>query len=56
MPEFVVANLSTILVGAAVAALLAAVAVKLILDKKKGKSSCGCNCDQCPGAGLCHPK
>ena len=51
---FLKANGGTIAVGLAVAALLFAVARKLILDRRQGKSSCGCNCANCPSAGRCH--
>lgn len=56
MLDFLVSNGSTILVGGLVAALMLAVAVKMIKDKKKGKSSCGCHCADCPSVGMCHPK
>lgn len=56
MFNVIVSNLSTILVGGLVAALLVLVAVKMIQNKKKGKSSCGCQCAGCPNAGACHPK
>lgn len=35
-------------------AVLAAIIVKLIRDKHRGKSSCGCGCSGCPNASLCH--
>ncbi|MEF9939884.1 MAG: FeoB-associated Cys-rich membrane protein [Clostridium sp.] len=54
MFDFFVNNLSTIIVGILVAALLLAVVIKMIKDKKQGKSSCGCHCSGCPGAGTCH--
>ncbi len=56
MFDFIINNLSTILVGAAVAAMLAGIAVKMYRDKKRGKSACGCNCANCPSAGMCHTK
>ena len=27
---------------------------KMISDKRKGKSSCGCNCASCPSGSMCH--
>lgn len=48
------ANGGTIAVGLAVAALLLAVARKLLRDRRQGRSSCGCNCAHCPSAGRCH--
>lgn len=56
MLEFIIGHLSTIIVGAVVALGLGAVVWKLVSDKKKGKSACGCNCADCPSAGLCHTK
>ncbi len=49
-------NLATILVLAVVIAVCAAIIIKLIRDKKQGKSncSCGCGCSGCPSAGICH--
>lgn len=46
--------MGTIIVGAAVAAIIAAVVIKLVKDRKKGKSSCGCGCANCAMAGKCH--
>ncbi len=46
-------NLATALVGLVVLAVLAAVAVSLVRGRKKG--GCGCGCEHCAGAGLCHP-
>ncbi len=51
---FLKMNLGTIAVGIAVLALLAAVARKMLRDRKQGRTSCGCNCAHCPSAGMCH--
>lgn len=56
MLEFILDNLSTIVVGGLVIILVSAVAVKMLRDKKKGKGSCGCACTNCPSAGMCHTK
>jgi predicted permease len=53
MLNYIAANLATILVGAVVLAIVAAVVVKLIRDKKRNKSSCGCGCSGCPNAQSC---
>jgi len=53
MLEFIKGNVATILVGAVVFALFAAVMVKLIRDKLNHKSSCA-GCAGCPSAGMCH--
>ncbi len=52
--DFIVNNIGSVAVGLAVAALVVLLSYKLISDKKKGRSSCGCGCSGCPNAGLCH--
>ena len=47
-------NLSTIIVSLVLVLIVAAIIRKLVRDKKKGKSSCGCNCAHCAMAGSCH--
>ncbi|MCI6854699.1 MAG: FeoB-associated Cys-rich membrane protein [Firmicutes bacterium] len=49
-------NLGTIIIGAILAAVVAAVIVHMIHNKKKGRSSCGCGCSSCAINGTCHPK
>lgn len=45
----------TILISVFLAAIVAAVIVKLVRDKKRGKSiGCGCDCASCPSGGACH--
>lgn len=56
MLDFLISNGSTILVGAVVLAVIVLVAAKMIRDKRNGKSSCGCNCGDCPSNGACHTK
>jgi len=34
--------------------IVGAIIYKMYRDKKKGKSSCGCNCSSCPMANKCH--
>jgi len=46
--------LATILVAAAMAVVIGAIVWKMIRDRKKGASSCGCGCESCPSAGACH--
>jgi hypothetical protein len=47
-------NLGTIVVALIVLAVTGFVIYTMIRDKKKGKSSCGCNCGSCPSACSCH--
>jgi Na+/citrate or Na+/malate symporter len=53
MFDFIAQNLATIIIGAVVFAILAAVVVKMIRDKKSHKSSCGCGCKDCPSSSIC---
>lgn len=48
------ANIGTIIVSAILIAVITKVIVKLVKDKKKGKSSCGCGCSNCAMSGTCH--
>lgn len=54
MLEFLSANLGTIIVLVVLAIIVGAIIYKMFRDKKKGKSSCGCNCASCPMANECH--
>lgn len=54
MLDFLCANWGTIVIAAAIAAIVVLILVKLRKDRKKGKSSCGC--DHCPSSGMCHKK
>lgn len=54
MFQFIMNNIGSLIVGAAVLALLVLLSYKLISDKRQGKSSCGAACSSCPNAGLCH--
>ncbi|MDY5015601.1 MAG: FeoB-associated Cys-rich membrane protein [Eubacteriales bacterium] len=49
-------NLAAILICAALIAVVAAIVAGLIRDKKRGKTSCGCGCANCPMSGACHSK
>ncbi len=53
MIQFLVDNLPTILVSLLLALIVAAVIVKLVKDKKQGKSA-GCGCKGCPNSAMCH--
>lgn len=49
------ANLATILICMGLIAVVTLIIVSMIRDKRKGKSSCGCNCAGCALNGSCHP-
>lgn len=54
MIDFIVNNLSTILISVFLIAIIAAVIVLLVKDKKHGKSTCGCGCKNCAMRGECN--
>ena len=58
MLEFIINNLGTIVISAGLLAIIAGVVAYLIINKKKGKSSCGCGygCSECALKGTCHPE
>lgn len=49
-------NMATIIICAVLLLIVAAILAGLIRDKKKGRSSCGCRCANCPMNGSCHQK
>ncbi|MGM9652186.1 MAG: FeoB-associated Cys-rich membrane protein [Eubacteriales bacterium] len=55
MFAWITGNIATILICAALIAVVAVVIAGLVRDKKKGRSSCGCGCANCPMGGSCHP-
>lgn len=53
MLNFIFENLASIIVGTVVFAIVAAVVIKMIRDRKNQKTSCGCGCSGCPGTEKC---
>mgnify|MGYP002518588432 CR=1 FL=1 len=49
-------NYVTVLICAALVLVVFLIIRSLVRDKKKGKSTCGCNCAHCAMAGSCHKK
>lgn len=47
-------NIATIIICAVLIAIVAAIIVSMVRNKKKGKSSCGCGCAGCAMSGSCH--
>lgn len=41
--------MATYLIGGALALIVAAIIWKMVRDRQKGKSSCGCDCGGCSG-------
>lgn len=56
MLDFLKQNWGTIAVVAVLAAIVAAIIVCRIRARKKGKSTCGCGCEQCAMSGICHSR
>ena len=54
MLNWIANNIATILISLGLLIIVFAIIVKLVKDKKTGKSSCGCNCAHCAMAGSCH--
>jgi len=52
--NFIAENLGTILVGAVLAAIVAAICVSLIKKRKRTGSGCGCGCSECSISSVCH--
>ena len=47
-------NVPTLIVLAIVVAVFVRIVAKMIVDKKKGKSSCPCGCSGCAMKDSCH--
>ena len=56
MLAWITENIGTILISAVLLLVAVLIIRKLVKDKKKGKSSCGCNCAHCAMSGSCHQK
>ena len=52
--EWLKNNAGTIIISILLAAVVILVIAKMIRDKKKGKSSCGCGCSGCAMRDTCH--
>lgn len=56
MLTWVSENIATIVICVVLLSIVAAIITGIVRDKKKGKSSCGCGCANCPMSGSCHQK
>ena len=52
--DWLIAHLGLLTVCTVPVALIVAIVLSLIKDRKRGTSSCGCNCAHCAMAGKCH--
>jgi len=53
MMDWFIGNISTIVVSTIILGLVLLVIRKLVMDKKKGVTSCGTSCSGCAMAGSC---
>lgn len=51
---YLMQNLGTIVISAVLLAIVVLIVLRLMKNKKVGKSSCGCNCAHCALHGTCH--
>lgn len=54
MLTFISENIATVIISLILIAIAAGINIKLLRDKKNGKPSCGCGCENCPMSGICH--
>lgn len=54
MIGWLLANLATICVCAVLLFLTALIVIRLVKNKKSGKTACGCGCAGCGMSGHCH--
>ena len=53
MLAFFAENWATIVVAGILAAVVVLIVLRLRKNRKAGKTSCGCGCENCPSAGIC---
>lgn len=56
MIAWIYQNLATIIISLIIVAVVAAIIISTVRNRKKGKLSCGCGCSNCPMSGSCHSK
>ena len=54
MLAWLLENMATVIICAVLIAVVAAIIVSMVKNRKKGKFSCGCGCAGCSGNGFCH--
>ena len=54
MLEWLLGNIGTIAVCLLLAVVVFLIIIKMIKNKKQGKSSCGCGCQNCSMSEFCH--
>ena len=56
MLDWIRSNAGTIIVTMILALAVVLIIIKMVKDKKQGRTSCGHNCAHCTMAGACHKK
>ena len=56
MFDWIAANAGTLLVSAVLLVLVILAVLKMVRDRKQGKSTCSMGCGGCPMSGTCHKK
>lgn len=56
MLTWIMENMATIIISAALLLVVAAIVSGMVRGKRKGKSSCGCGCAGCAMNGACHTR
>ncbi|MGN0106769.1 MAG: FeoB-associated Cys-rich membrane protein [Hominilimicola sp.] len=54
MLDFIIKNLSSIIICAVLLAVVVLIILSMRKNKKQGKSSCGCGCSNCAMSQNCH--
>ena len=54
MTAYITENIGTIITAAIILAVIAGAIAAIVINRKKGKSSCGCGCSNCALADKCH--
>ena len=54
--DFFKNNAGTLAVALVLTAVVALIAIRMVKNKKSGKSTCGCGCSTCPMSEKCHGK
>ena len=54
MLDWIIQNLANIVICLVLILAVTLAVVKLVRDKKAGRSSCGCGCSACALRGSCH--
>ncbi len=54
MFAWILGNMATIIICAVLIGIVVAIVVSMVKNKRRGKSSCGCGCANCPMSGSCH--